>query len=145
MCQFDILFLRGNEFRTDYSQLGMLSAFFPNAVMIALTATANAIDRVKIKEPLNMKNPVEVIGSANRRNIFYSKIIRESDEVRSYYGVLKPIAERLKELNVRHPLTIIYLSLKLCGFAYKLFESILGKAQYYPTSGDPVPERRMFA
>jgi superfamily II DNA helicase RecQ len=78
------LILRGNEFRTDYSQLGMLGAFFPNAVMIALTATANGIDRVKIKDSLIMKNPIEVIASPNRSNVFYSKVLRESDEVTSY-------------------------------------------------------------
>ena len=38
-------------------------------MLIVLTATANAIDRVNTKDydSLNMKNPVEVIGSANRK------------------------------------------------------------------------------
>ena len=62
----------------------MLSAFFPNAVMIALTATANGVDRVKIKHSLNMNNAVEIVGNPDRRNIFYSKILRESDELLSY-------------------------------------------------------------
>ena len=50
--------LRGNEFRKDCSQLGMLGAFFPNAVMIALTATKNYMDKVDIKQSLHMNNPV---------------------------------------------------------------------------------------
>ena len=48
--------LRANELRKDYSRLQMLGAFFPNAVMIALTATANYMDRVDIKQSLHMNN-----------------------------------------------------------------------------------------
>ena len=120
---------RGSEFRTDYSQLGMLSAFFSNASLIALTATANKLDRTKIKESLNMKNPVEVIGDADRSNIFYSKVFRQ------------PIAEKLLETNVNYPITIIYLPLRWCGFAYNLFNSILGKEQYFPPDADHIPEK----
>ena len=68
--------------------------------MIALTATANGIYRVKIKHSLIIKNPVEVIASPNRINIFYSKLT-------SYENILRPIAERLMDLKVEHPLTII--------------------------------------
>ena len=50
--------LSGNEFRKDCSQLGMLGAFFPNAVMIALTTTKNCMDRGDIKQSLHMNNPV---------------------------------------------------------------------------------------
>ena len=123
----------------------MLGAFFPNAVMIALTATANGMDRVNIKQSLHMNNAVEVIGNADRRNIFYSKIIRENDELISYETILRPIASNLLDVNVNYPLTIIYLPLRWCGFAYKLFASILGKAQYYPLGSYPIPERRLFA
>ena len=50
----------------------------------------------------------------------------------SYESILRPIAVKLLEENVNYPLTIVYLPLRWCGFAYKLFENILGKAQYYP-------------
>lgn len=123
----------------------MLVAFFPNAVLIALTATANSMDRAKIKDSLNMKNPVEVIGDADRPNIFYSKVFREGEEISSYENILRPIAEKLMEMNVKYPITILYLPLKWCGFAYKLFHSILGKEQYYPPDADPIPEKRLFA
>ena len=123
----------------------MLGAFFPNAVMIALTATANGMDRVEIEQSLHMDNPVEIIGNPDRANIFYSKILRISDELMSYESILRPIAVKLLEENVNYPLTIVYLPLRWCGFAYKLFESILGKAQYYPLGSVPDPERWLFA
>ena len=123
----------------------MLSAFFPNAPMIALTATANLMDRVQIKHSLNMKDSVEIIGNPDRRNIFYSKELRDSDELVSYEMILKPIAMKLIKLKVNYPLTIIYLPLRWCGFAYKLFDRVLGKTQYYPDDTDPIPEKRLFA
>ena len=92
--------LRANEFRKDYSRLRMLSAFFPNAVMIALTATANYMDRVDIKQSLHMNNPVEITSNPDRSSmIFYSKILRGSDEQLSYEAVLRPVADQLFEDN----------------------------------------------
>ena len=78
----------------------MLGAFFPNAVMIAFTATANFMDRVDIEQSLHMSNPVEIIGNPDRRNIFYSKILRGSDELQSYEAILRPIADQLLEDKV---------------------------------------------
>ena len=66
--------------------------------------------------------------------------LRISDELMSYESILRPIAVKLLEENVNYPLTIVYLPLRWCGFAYKLFENILGKAQYYPLGSVPDPE-----
>ena len=145
LLKFCFILFRGNEFRTDYSQLGMLSAFFPNAPMIALTATANLMDRVQIKHSLNIKDSVDVIGNPDRRNIFYSKELRDSDELVSYEMILKPIAKKLIKLKMNYPLTIIHLPLRWCGFAYKLFDRVLAKAQYYPDDTNPIPKKRLFA
>ena len=71
--------------------------------------------------------------------------LRISDELMSYESILRPIAVKLLEENVNYPLTIVYLPLRWCGFAYKLFENILGKAQYYPLGSVPDPERRLLA
>ena len=123
----------------------MLGAFFPNAAIIALTATANKMDRIKLKDSLNTKNPVEVIGDGDRPNIFYSKVFREGHEIASYENILMPIAQKWMEMNVKYPITILYLPLRWCGFAYKLFDTILGSKQYFPPGVHPIPEKRMFA
>jgi superfamily II DNA helicase RecQ len=47
-----VLIYRGDDFRKDYSHLGMLCAAFPNVPVLALTATANIVDRKHIKESL---------------------------------------------------------------------------------------------
>ena len=36
---------RGDDFRTDYSHLGMLCALFPSVPVLALSATASKKDR----------------------------------------------------------------------------------------------------
>ena len=119
---------RGDDFRQDYSRLAMLCATFPGVTVVALTATASKKDIMAIKESLNLKNPLEIIGNPNRPNIMYKKAFCKGDDVDFYEDLLKPIA---------YPLTILYLPLKWCGFAYKYFEMQLGNEQYYPTGAEP--------
>ena len=40
---------------------------------------------------------------------------------------------------------MIYVPLKLCVFAYKIFEHILGDEQYFPPGSAHIPINRMFA
>jgi hypothetical protein len=40
---------------------------------------------------------------------------------------------------------VIYVPLKWCGFAYKLFEAVLGSFQYSPKNASEIPENRLFA
>ena len=63
----------------------------------------------------------------------------------SLVNILIPIAQGLLEELIKYPLTIIYVPLKWCGFAYKIFKSILGSRQYYPKGSLPTPENRLFA
>ena len=117
---------------------------FPNLPVLALTATANKEDRLKIKESLGLKKVAEIVGNPDRRNIFYAKVFREGQDIDSIERILRPIADGLRNLAVEYPLTLIYLPLRWCGFAYKLFESVLGNKQYFPADASPVPQNRLF-
>ena len=139
------LFVRGDDFRKDYSQLAMLCATFPQVPVVALTATASKADVKAIKDSLNMKKPLEVIGDPNRANIFYEKVFRKGDDIEFFEELLKPMASELKEVTLNYPLTIVYLPLKWCGFAFKFFEKQLGNEQYYPLEAEALPENRLFA
>ena len=55
----------------------------------------------------------------------------------SYENVLRPIAESLLRETVQYPLTIIYMKLKYCGFAYYLFDQILNENQYHEQGNGP--------
>ena len=123
----------------------MLCATFPGVPVVALTATAGKEDILAIKASLNLKNPLEIVGNPNRPNIMYNKIFRKGDDVDFYEELLKPMTNNLKQSTVAYPLTILYLPLKWCGFAYKYFDKWLGNEQYYPTGAEPSPENIIFA
>lgn len=60
----------GHDFRPDYMEIGTVRNYFPEAVMVALTATATDHVRQDILRNLKMKNPSVFISSFNRKNIF---------------------------------------------------------------------------
>lgn len=93
------MFIRGEDFRKDYSQLSMLCATFPQVPVVALTATVSKADVKEIKDSLNMKNPLEVIGDPNRANIFYEKVFRKGNDIDFFQGLLRPMASELKEIQ----------------------------------------------
>ena len=60
----------GHDFRPDYLEIKSIRHLFPNAVMLALTATATEHVRQDICKNLGMKNPKVFISSFNRENIY---------------------------------------------------------------------------
>ena len=63
----------------------------------------------------------------DRPNIFISKEKRKPNNnvFDSYDDILKPIAEELKVKKFTYPLTLIYMPLKWCGYAFRLFEEVI--------------------
>ena len=57
----------------------MLKTFFPNAVMLGLTATAQPAQIEKLEKTLSMSDCVIVKASPNRRNVFLSVYSRLSN------------------------------------------------------------------
>ena len=49
--------------------------------------------------------------------------------IQSYDKILVPIANKLAIQRENYPVTIIYLKLKYCGYAYGLFERVLKDKQ----------------
>ena len=134
----------GREFRPDYGKLVQLASLFPNAPFLVLTATAPKHTQKAISS-LHLVNPRVIIANLNRPNIFIevTKRLPSSDE-ESYESILLPIAQKLKEALTRYPLTIIYLPLKWCGYAFKLFMDELRDKSYFPC-GDVSPRNCLFA
>lgn len=61
----------GHEFRPEYRQLHRLRRKFPEAPVIALTATATARVREDIISQLHLRSPAVIIGSFHRQNLRY--------------------------------------------------------------------------
>ena len=125
--------------------MAVLCATFLSVPVVAITATASKDDRESVKKSLGLKTCAEVVGNPDRTNIMYTKHFRGEPDVESIVRILSPIAQDLLKEQANYPLTIIYIPLKWCGFAYKIFESVLGSSQYFPAGSMPAPENRLFA
>ncbi|XP_057292020.1 ATP-dependent DNA helicase RecQ-like [Hydractinia symbiolongicarpus] len=115
----------GAEFREDFGKLCTLKALFPSTPMIALTATAPPSKIKNLKEKLCFSPYCKVVvANPNRKNIFLKKLPRRGNNfgLRSYDDILVPIAKELNKLRDDYPMTIIYMKLKYCGYAYSLFQ-----------------------
>ena len=119
--------------KKDFKDLSALKAFFPTVPVMALTATAPSQMLKKLKHSLSLKTDCKVIAAnPNRSNIYLEKKVRMSNH-HGYEGfdqILVPIANDLALQRERYPMTIIYLKLKYCGYAYGLFERILADKQF---------------
>ena len=143
--QLKLVFIscRGSEFRKDYGKLGVLCALFPSVPVLAMTATASQTDLKCIQDLLGLKKCKCIIANPDRKNIFYKKLFRSGKDVDTITSILMPMARNLLQYKSEYPLTIVYVTLRLCGFIYKLFEHVLGNEQYFPTGSAPIPENRM--
>lgn len=61
----------GHDFRPDYMQIASFRESFPDAVLLALTATATQRVRGDIVKGLNMRNACVLVSSFNRDNIYF--------------------------------------------------------------------------
>jgi superfamily II DNA helicase RecQ len=136
----------GVEFRKDFAKLSQLGSLFPKAPLLVLTATAPNHVREALTNSLLLSNPRVVVANLDRSNIFIHKEKRmpASAGEDSFKAILVPIANDLKNLLREYPLTLIYLPLKWCGYAFKLFSDILGEKSHFPP-GDKNPESCLFA
>jgi ATP-dependent DNA helicase RecQ len=66
----------GHDFRPEYRQLGGLRSYFPGVSLHAYTATATSRVRRDIAAQLDLRNPVELVGSFDRPNLVYRALPR---------------------------------------------------------------------
>ena len=68
----------GHDFRPEYLQLANLTSRFPDAPLIALTATADHATMLDIVEKLNLKDARRFVASFDRPNIFYRVELKDA-------------------------------------------------------------------
>ena len=114
--------------------------------MMALTATAPPHLLTNLKQSLSLKTYCKVVAAyPNRPNIYFDRKLRMSNHhgYESYDQILIPIANDLAQQREKYPMTIIYLKLKYCGYAYGLFERILMDNEFVGKTKDSAA--RLFA
>ena len=80
----------GHDFRPEYRQLGALRSRFPGISLHAYTATATARVRRDIVSQLELRNPLELVGSFDRPNLVYRVLPRAN------------LKRQLQEVLARH-------------------------------------------
>ncbi|CAC5403386.1 recQ [Mytilus coruscus] len=97
----------GHGFREKFTELVKLRPVFPNASILALTATATTEMQNEIRKQLGMKSALTVQSSMDRPNIKLTLVKRPAgfDELRAY----KSSFERTK----------VYSKLNWCGYGYE--------------------------
>jgi len=68
----------GHDFRPEYRQLAALRGEFPGASLHAFTATATARVRRDIASQLQLRDPLELVGSFDRPNLVYRVLPRNN-------------------------------------------------------------------
>src|SRR3954464_3122129 len=68
----------GHDFRPEYRQLGAIRSRFPGVALHAFTATATARVRRDIAAQLELRAPLELVGSFDRPNLVYRVLPRAS-------------------------------------------------------------------
>lgn len=67
----------GHDFRPEYRKIAGIRALFPDAVCLALTATATAQVRTDIKKTLKLSDPAIFVASFDRENIFLEVVPKQ--------------------------------------------------------------------
>jgi len=83
----------GHDFRPEYRQLGSFRKKFPEAVCMALTATATPRVQADILKSLNIPEALKYLASFNRDNLFL-QVIPKTDSFRQTVGFLSGFKEQ---------------------------------------------------
>jgi ATP-dependent DNA helicase RecQ len=77
----------GHDFRPEYRQLALLRDRFPSASIHAFTATATPQVRSDIARQLNLRDPVELVGTFDRPNLVY-RVVPRTDRIAQTLAIL---------------------------------------------------------
>eukprot|EP00727_Mastigamoeba_balamuthi_P004808 m51a1_g14325 putative atp-dependent dna helicase (636) ;mRNA; r:72344-79845 len=78
----------GHEFRPEYRMLGAIRGHFPSVPLVAVTATATPDVQRDIVAQLGLRDPLLLVGSFARENLFYSVRRKSGSAAADVGGVL---------------------------------------------------------
>lgn len=132
---------RGDVFRKDYSRISELRSLLPQAVMVALTATATKDERNRTSKLLGMNTYETIIGCCDRTNIMYFTKQASSDIEENLQWLM---IDELITKKEGTPKSIIYCrNIKSCSQIYSLFQRKIGALNSY--IGQPSAQNCLYA
>jgi ATP-dependent DNA helicase RecQ len=119
----------GHDFRPEYRQLAEVRKDFPDAVCLALTATATPRVREDIRQILEMADSETFVASFDRQNLFL-KIVDKADPVEQ---ILDFLYTRKKQSGIiycfsRRQVDELYMDLKDEGYSARPYHAGLSEA-----------------
>ena len=120
----------GHDFRPDYMEIASIREQFPQAVCLALTATATKAVRKDIIHHLHLENPSVLVSSFNRPNLFLE--VRQKSNPKAQ--VREFLSEHKDESGIiycfsRRQVDELTLFLKECGINAESYHAGLPDAQ----------------
>ena len=120
----------GHDFRPEYRQLADVRKDFPDAVCLALTATATPRVREDIQQILEMKDSAVFVASFNRKNL----LLRVVDKDDPLDQILDFLYTRQKQSGIiycfsRRQVDELYLDLKAEGHSVKPYHAGLSEKE----------------
>jgi ATP-dependent DNA helicase RecQ len=114
----------GHDFRPEYRKIAQVRKMFPDAVCIALTATATARVRSDIRKNLEFNESNDFVASFNRGNLFY-KIIPKDNPLEQTLEFLKQFKNESGIIYCfsRDSVDRLYLNLKKKGYTVKPYHA----------------------
>ncbi|XP_052087859.1 putative ATP-dependent DNA helicase Q1 [Mytilus californianus] len=115
----------GHGFREKFTELVKLRSMFPNARMLALTATATTKMQNEIRKQLGMKSALTVQSSMDRPNIKLTLVKRpagcggKNTVQESYDFIYQPLVDELRADKSSFERTIVYSKINWCGYGYE--------------------------
>ena len=112
------------DFRVDFKQLVAMRSLIPNALVLALTATAPPAVIRELSSEMEMSLYKTVKASPNRPNIFLQKDTRNPNPG-NHDNLLRPIAQDLRRLQEAYPMTIVYVKMNCLVKVHRMYEELL--------------------
>jgi ATP-dependent DNA helicase RecQ len=114
----------GHDFRPEYRKIAHVRKRFPDAVCIALTATATARVRSDIRKNLELNESNDFVASFNRGNLFY-KIIPKDNPLEQTLEFLKQFKNESGIIYCfsRDGVDRLYLNLKKQGYSVRPYHA----------------------
>jgi ATP-dependent DNA helicase RecQ len=120
----------GHDFRPEYRQLAEVRKTFPDAICLALTATATPRVRDDIRQILEMKDSAVFVASFNRKNL----LLRVVDKENPLDQILDFLYTRQKQSGIiycfsRRQVDELYLDLKAEGHSVRPYHAGLSEKE----------------
>lgn len=120
----------GHDFRPEYRQIACFRKRFPEAVCVALTATATPRVRQDIQESLQFKKGNEFIGSFDRKNLFIEVLEKNKPQQQVLDLIEKyPDQSGIIYCFSRRQVDLLYRALKTRGYSVKPYHAGLGEKE----------------